>query len=622
MSGRDANERVRDGERLDRNQAEAMERSRPLGRGRPSGNSEDSEDSEVWGTPIPLRAYPPPLPFPTDALPDWVRQFVEAVAESTQTPPDMAAMLVLAALATGCGGKLRVRAKNHYEPTNIFSVMVMPSGSRKSAVLMLTKAPIEEYERELAEEIRPEREGALAELRVLEKRLDKFQKKAADSDDPHERAQLVDEVKRVALEVDEARRRVPAMPRLVADDITPEALASLLAAHGRMAVISTEGGLFEIMAGRYAKDGSANFDVYLKGHAGDTVRVDRESRPAEYSERPALTLALTVQPDVLRRLADKPGFRGRGLLARFLYVIPKNMVGWRKVDPPSVPDEVIQAYRRQLRRVLMLPAEDKELQLDYDALRLWLRFSEQTERRLRPDDGDMSSFDDWGSKLPGAVARLAGLLHAAQHERPSETSISADTMTASTRIGEYLIGHARVAFGAMGADPRIEEAEKVLSWINRAGKARFTRRDAHQGLKGSVTFETADTLDGPLDLLETNGFIRAVERGEGSGKRGRSRSQAYEVNPLPSAQYPQNSQNPQRRSPTEDSEHSEHDTGDSPTTTATAVPSSDNGAGGRDGRVGGEGIAVAAQVEGSAVDVPDRPSGHSDAAQRRRGGVP
>ena len=47
---------------------------------------------------------------------------------------------------------------------------------------------------------------------------------------------------------------VPPIPRLVADDITPEAAASLLAEQGgRLAIISAEGGIFDIIAGRYSQ---------------------------------------------------------------------------------------------------------------------------------------------------------------------------------------------------------------------------------------------------------------------------------------------------------------------------------------------------------------------------------
>jgi hypothetical protein len=40
-------------------------------------------------------------------------------------------------------------------------------------------------------------------------------------------------------------------------------------------------------------------------------------------------VALTVQPEVLRGLASRPGFGGRGLLARFVYSLPASLVGHR-----------------------------------------------------------------------------------------------------------------------------------------------------------------------------------------------------------------------------------------------------------------------------------------------------
>ena len=51
---------------------------------------------------------------------------------------------------------------------------------------------------------------------------------------------------------------------MIADDITTEALASLLADNdGKMAVVSSEGGIFEIIGGRYSQSGrGVSFDVF------------------------------------------------------------------------------------------------------------------------------------------------------------------------------------------------------------------------------------------------------------------------------------------------------------------------------------------------------------------------
>ena len=95
---------------------------------------------------------------------------------------------------------------------------------------------------------------------------------------------------------------VPPIPRLLADHTTTEAAASLLAEQGgRLAIITAEGGIFDITAGRYLPKTSPNLDLWLKGHSGDPLRVDRRSRPPEHIPRPALTLGLMIQPAVRRR---------------------------------------------------------------------------------------------------------------------------------------------------------------------------------------------------------------------------------------------------------------------------------------------------------------------------------
>jgi hypothetical protein len=146
--------------------------------------------------------------------------------------------------------------------------------------------------------------AAESQRRIAEKtlHLQQVEIRAAKAESTTERRQLMAEAE--ALARDLAALRVPARPRLSTDDTTPERLATLLSLHGgRMAVMSPEGGeVFDHMRGRYTPNHLPNFGVYLKGHTGDTLRVDRVNRPAEYVQQPALTVALTMQPEVLHGL--------------------------------------------------------------------------------------------------------------------------------------------------------------------------------------------------------------------------------------------------------------------------------------------------------------------------------
>jgi len=180
---------------------------------------------------------------------------------------------------------------------------------------------------------------------------------------------------------------VPTEPRLVASDATPEKVASLLAGNGgRLAVLNAEsGGLFSILAGRYAKNGP-NFDVFLQAHAGDPLRVDRVGRPSESVQHPALTLVLTPQPDVLAKLADEPGFRERGLLGRFLYALPASLVGTRKFSEKEISRSSKLAYSRLVDGLLSIPDPSAEpsgafyrLKLSPGAKAIWIENYNQTE---------------------------------------------------------------------------------------------------------------------------------------------------------------------------------------------------------------------------------------------------
>jgi hypothetical protein len=328
------------------------------------------------------------------------------------------------------------------------------------------------------------------------------------------------------------------VPRWLVDDATPEALAGLLATYGRIALLSPEGDVFDQMAGRYNQAAGPNLGVYLKGHAGDLVKVDRRGRPPEYVERPCLTIGLTVQPEVLQGLAGRPGFRGRGLLARFLYSLPASLVGHRQAGAPPVPELVADRYTLELQTLaasLTAPASDDGptlLVLDQKAAELLLGFERDLEPRLAAGSGDLAHLAGWAAKLAGATCRLAALLHLAGHLRDGWAQpINANSFAAAIRLADYLIEHARAVFDLMGADPRIDDARWLLEWIRRTGQAQFTRRDAHRAAPRG-RFPKATDLDPALALLEEHGWLRRVDADSSGPKGGRPPSPRFLVNPL------------------------------------------------------------------------------------------
>lgn len=139
--------------------------------------------------------------------------------------------------------------------------------------------------------------------------------------------------------------RLPASPRLLADDATPEALAALMAQQGqRIAMLEAEGGFFDTLSGRYS-NGVPNLDAVLKAWSGEALRIDRRHAEPILLDNSTLTLILSAQPDVLTGLAQHASFRGRGLLGRMLFLLPRSRVGFRNIETFPVAVDCNRATR-------------------------------------------------------------------------------------------------------------------------------------------------------------------------------------------------------------------------------------------------------------------------------------
>lgn len=480
--------------------------------------------------PVPFNAHQP-APLPVEALPTWAAGFIAHAAEHHQVAPDMVLANVLGVVATACARKLRVEVRPGYqEPVNLYLLCPALPGERKSATQALAVGPLLDWEREKAQamagEIREAASRRKSEEAVINGLRSKLGKAKAE-----DRPALMQEVTSLELTLTE----VPRAPRLLADDLTPEAAAALMSEQcERLGIISAEGGLFDTLAGRYSS-GVPNLDLFLKAHSGDSVRVDRRHAPPVLMQSPALTLCLSTQPEVMTGLADKPGFRGRGLLARFAFVLPASRMGHRKVSPPPVPGYVLAGYRRAIVSLLDLDwAVDEQgepaahvLKLSVEARRDWEDFSAAIERTLK-EGGELEATRDWGGKLPGLAARLAGLVHAMEHlEAAPGEAISRPTMEKALKLAGAWVGHALAAFGMMGADPDLEAAKHALNWIRREHVERLTVRDCHRALRSR--YPRAAQVQAALAVLEERAFIFPQEAAKPGP--GRPASPSYTTNP-------------------------------------------------------------------------------------------
>ena len=490
---------------------------------------------EDWQEPIPLGADPG-AEFPIDAIPVQVRPYLEQLAEFTQTPVDLSAGMWLATTGVAIQKKFVVEPSRGWpEPLNLFVLSLMDPANRKSAVVAAIAKPIRLFEETQAEQLGPTiREARSAhEIRAKQRQrlVDEVAKTVMGSDRDvklHELKQLDEEI---------ADNPFPAEPRLLADDITPEHLATRMAQNnGRLGVLTAEGDLFDIMSGRYSAKGQPNIGIFLKSHAGDEVRVDRGNRPSEFIRSPALSIGCCVQPEVMRGLMQQKSFRGRGLLGRFLYQLPESLLGRRKTSPQEVDPMTESDYLHVMRKLLGLSVEQDDngefipevISLSREADESFREFREEIELSLG-DFGSFATIKDWAGKLPGAVARIAGLMHVVEHtERQTiPTVISGETMQNAIRLGHYFASHAIAVFGVMGRDESVALAEHIIGTIKRHNMQAFSRRDLHQQVRRRV--EKPEELDAPLKILVDLNYLREVR--QAANGPGRKPSPTYETNP-------------------------------------------------------------------------------------------
>ncbi len=367
------------------------------------------------GDPVPLSQAVQMPPFPVDALPEPIAEMVRAVSEATQTDPAMAATSALSALSACSGGHAEIEIRHGWrEPLCLYTATIAAPGERKSAVQQAMVRPILDTEAQLAAKGVGERLEAETRKQVAVKAAERERNIAARAAEDKQDKAMADAIGK-AMIADAIE--VPPIPRLVADDITPGPPSLLAEQGGRLAIISAEGGIFDIIAGRYSRS-IPNMDLWLKGHSGDPLKVDHKGRPHEYVRRPALTLGLMIQPALLSAIAANREFRGRGFLAPILYACPVSKVGRRTIVAPPVDLAIEKRYEAVVAELASGMAgwggDPAVLTLTQTAQQAMQTIEAAVEPTLAWD-GELAPLADWGAKYVGAVARIAGILHLAEH---------------------------------------------------------------------------------------------------------------------------------------------------------------------------------------------------------------
>ncbi|MGN1038057.1 MAG: DUF3987 domain-containing protein, partial [Mailhella sp.] len=224
---------------------------------------EPSPMPEEWPSPVPFTSYSLPK-LDAGNLPPVLCDFCAGLAEEKQVPVEIAVAMALATLSTAAQWHYVVRIREGYrEPLNLYTICPLEPANRKSATVEACLAPLKEWEKWIAETMAQEVRAARSSRLTMEKAIEAKRSKAAHCKSMQEMEDLQHEI----MELERQLPEVPVIPRLLADNTTPEALAVLMEnMNGCIAIVTAEGGIFDILAGMYSK-GTPNLDLFLKAHS-------------------------------------------------------------------------------------------------------------------------------------------------------------------------------------------------------------------------------------------------------------------------------------------------------------------------------------------------------------------
>ncbi|MGI6734289.1 MAG: YfjI family protein [Anaerovoracaceae bacterium] len=473
------------------------------------------ENLHEWEKPTLLETNQP-MEFNPDWLPAPLGEYAFCVAESVQVPVDMAAISILTVLSL-CNSKNYIVQVNqdHFEPLNLFCVIVADPSERKSSVLREVTSPISDFEEEENQRLAPDIARSITRKKILQKEVQFLQDKAVKN------PSCRDEAISKAIELDEFEEVRP--KRYLADDVTMEKLTSLLYENnGKIGIFSGEGQIFSVFSGQYSK--KENFDVVLKAYSGESIRVDRLGRSSEYIKNPALTMLLAVQPSVLDEVINNKNFQGRGLVGRILFSLPTSKIGHRKYDTVPIPVDLRNMYKSLIKKLINKDTEKADvLRLSAGSNMESEMFFYEIESRLI---GDMYEVRAFGGKLVGLVNRIAGNLHIAKYpDDPGRHLIEVDTMRAAIEIGRYAISHTfRTMEGAR--DSTIEGCRYITGRISEGRKREsITKREI---MRLCQRYKNETEINPFIEKLIEYGYLEPVE--EDRIRPGRP-SEKYLVNP-------------------------------------------------------------------------------------------
>ena len=366
------------------------------------------------------------IPFPTQDLPNEIREVVLSIAEAKKVPEVLAWASIQSSISASCGGLYDVQidsSNTHPITTNI--LLICESGDRKTSTDNMASKGITDWQRK--------------QFTIYEEENRNYQAIKKISKD-----EIIPE---------------PQLKSLIQGAITPQALIKSLKAHPEIYISSNEGGSF--VGSHSMKEQSMNFlSVLNQAWDGSDLRNNTQSNGFMSAKNPRATVNLSMQQNVFNEFIGNGQAKGMGTLARFLIAKPKSLMGSRMYEEPK-PINVESFHHRIIQLLDTLRnfeydcLKPKVLTLSPEAKELWIAFYNSIEIELVQE---LDAIKAWGAKCADNASRLASQLHAFKGQG---LVIDADCMISAIKVMQYFLNE-QLRLEQSGD---LVQKQKLLDWL-------------------------------------------------------------------------------------------------------------------------------------------------------------
>ena len=436
------------------------------------------------GPPEPETPY---VPFPSEYLPDVLRELVQEHASTLMCDQAYIALPALATVAAAVGNSVWVEMPNGKTlPPAIWAAAVGVSGAGKSSGYKLVQEATKRRTSLWLEIYKDGLEEHKAEVERHEQAVKAWRKDGCVGNMPLEPLPHI-------------------LQQCVSSDPTVEALVPLLQENPRGMLVAREelnalfAGMNQYKGGKGGDD--SFFTESFDGSAHINHRAGRGTEPV-YIPRALLSITGTIQPGILRDAFNQKN-RASGLAPRFLVADPpKEMEVWstRKADP---------VYMRRLHALLddlydLEPNGDEPhfVELDGEAGNLWESYFNELKREAHTMSDDESPIVN---KILNYTSRFALLFHIVHQveksQPPTAAHIDGKTLNQAIGLARWFMEESLRIFATLDDDEPTRRIDGLVEWIRKwmakHNADGITAREFQQGHRRIKTSRQAE-----LELAE------------------------------------------------------------------------------------------------------------------------